>query len=317
MSAEVKTGAEVHQKLMQFWDNFYSKRWLKHAELRKRVFPTEKGIDLEIVHNAIRDEWERNKHKRTENGQQSEKDCPLCGYYGEDSQVLFDGLWYGINVKPTLRNHILVNVEEHRAEPTAQDFRSLMRFVLGAPYGVYMNYIGSGAGIPDHAHYQGQKDHHYPVISIGFRSSEIAEGKKGIKLYRPDLLHYCLLVEYEPQHTDYVASLAEEIHHTVLDLDNPSGGKLSLNPLLYRNRLIVSPRTCEKYQGELPKDLSDAGMKRWQIAGQEMGYLFTAKFRGILQNMTRGVLTSAVVGTTLTDPGTQADLEKRLIKLIR
>jgi hypothetical protein len=317
MSIEVKTGAEVHEKLMEFWDRFYSEKWLEHAELRKRVFPTEKGIDLEIVHNAIRDEWEKNKHKRTENGQQSEKDCPLCGYYGHDSQVLFAGLWYSINIKPTLRNHILVNVEEHRAEPTAKDFFSLMRFVQAAPYGVYMNYIDSGAGIPDHAHYQGQNDHHYPVVSIGFRSSELAEGKKGVRLFRPDLLHYCLLIEYEPRYTGYAASLAEDIHHTVLEVDNPSGGKLSLNPFLYRNRLIVSPRSSEKYQGELPKELIDAGMKRWQIAGQEMAYLFAAKFRAILDNMTRDVLTSAVAGTTLYDPGTQADLEKRVMKLIR
>ena len=79
-------------------------------------------------------------------------------------------------------------------------------------------------------------------------------------------------------------------------------GGLSYNFLINENTIYVFPRTRE-IALTIPPKLKEAGMDKWQIAGQEMGWLFTAKYNGIYALIDYEVLHTALKEVTLDDSG--------------
>ena len=57
-------------------------------------------------------------------------------------------------------------------------------------------------------------------------------------------------------------------------------------------------------------------MDKWQIAGQEMGYLFTAKYKKILENLSYQVLVDALKETTVKDIEQQHSLKDLVSRCI-
>jgi len=285
--------------LQQSWNRTYEEKW-KTGVLTVRDFPAENGLPaMTIVHNTLRDQWEATKKEELQDRERGLEKCPLDAM--EDpimDYIKYGSLYFRINANPTLKNHLFIKVLEHKERPAAEDYLSAMEFVDETDYAIYLNLRGSGAGIPDHLHYQGQKRKHFPLLR-DFKFTRI-DGTRDFELSRLEGLTYAILLRYQGEKGK--RKVAEALGR----IDGQIG---NYNLLFDDNHIFIFPRPKET-ASHLPKVLIDSGANRWSLAGQEMGLLFTAKYKPILENVTHEMLANILKSVTLNDKGRQIELEE-------
>lgn len=284
--------------LQRSWDRKYEEKW-KKGLLTVKEFPAENGLPaMTIVNNSLRDKWEANKKTESQKREKGLEKCPLDNPVDLSKEYVNHGsLYFRININPTLRNHLFIKILEHRERPTAEDNLSAMEFVDETDYALYLNLRGSGAGIPDHLHYQGQKRENFPLLR-DFKSEKIYS-TEDFELSRLDGIAYALLFKYQGEKG------RRKVAEALGNMDAQVG---KYNLLFDDGEVFLFPRPLEVASG-LPKVLLDAGADKWGIAGQEMGFLFNAKYKSILENVNHEMLANILESVTLNDRERQRELE--------
>lgn len=299
----------IEQELEQLWADEYGENWNKNSKLTTRTFPCCDSDEhpIKIIHNTIRDNWESVKRKEAEKRDRKYSDaCPLDTENA--TYIPYQDLLFKFNENPTLKYHLFVKAAEHRERPRFQDHHTILDFVDETDYAVYLNLRGSGAGIPDHLHYQGHKRMHFPLL-FKHSLSEIKQNPH-VDLLRTDMIHYGLLFKYRNEKgKDEISRILVYLDTVVKEID------MSYNLLFDKGCVFLFPRTRE-VASNLPESLVKAGMDRWQIAGQEMGLLFSAKYRRIIDYVTRDILLSTLRNVTISDPDDQTKFEQIVMKEI-
>ncbi|MDD4353865.1 MAG: hypothetical protein PHN56_05405, partial [Candidatus Nanoarchaeia archaeon] len=187
--------------------------------------------------------------------------------------------------------HILLMPLEHRSKPLPNDNLAIMDFVNSNDYSVFVNLKGSGASTPDHLHYQGQRRENFPLINNEFKKSLLAKGNN-IDLYSFNQVNSGYFFEYNLEKKEKASIALGKI------IDSVTEQGLSYNLFFDKNKIFIFPRTRE-IAIRIPDELKNAGMDKWQIAGQEMGYLFTAKYKSIFDAITPQALYNSLEDVTL------------------
>jgi len=301
----------IEQALAQLWEIKYERLWQEHAEVTKREFPmwSSENHPMVMVHNTLRDYYESVKKKQAQEREKSgQKSCPLDEERSTKDSIKYGNLLFRMNGNPTLEYHLFAQTAEHREHPTQEDHLTIMDFVDETDYAVFLNLRGSGAGIPDHLHYQGHKRVNFPfLLKLGIGSLRY---NRQFEIWSHDIINYTLELKYTAERgkeavSEYIAKLDEIIR----------AEGLSYNLLFDKNRVYLFPRTMEIAEN-IHDGLREAGMDKWQIAGQEMGYLFTAKYKQILEKMTAKALANALRDVTLSDPEERQQFEKLVLGVL-
>ena len=156
---------DINQELERMWNNEYKDIYDTNSTLSSLELSPAGKNRFKVIHNSIRDYYERNSKSDSKKILETSKNCPLDDFERlKNKAVNFKNLFFRINVKPSLKNHLFVQGLNCTPYPTPIDHETIMDFVSITDYTVYQNLSGSGAGIPGHMHYQGQKREYFPLI---------------------------------------------------------------------------------------------------------------------------------------------------------
>jgi len=292
----------IEDRLDLLWELYSRESWDRYAILTVREFPGDANGNptLIIVHNTLRDHWEMKKSSNLQgNTIQKPKICVLDDPNNEsenpEKYTPYGTLLFKINQNPTLKHHIFAKTPDHREEPRIGDHATIISLVESTGYAAFLNLRRSGAGLPYHLHFQGQLRKYFPLLKhwdtrgIG---EKVYEGKN-FQLHRHAYPNYGVVISLDAAASKQKAdTMLCEMHQPIFD------NFISYNLLYDKGRIAIFPRRNETAQN-VPTELEAAGMKKWQIAGQEMGHLFTAKYKTIADSMTREALIGALQEVTL------------------
>jgi len=294
----------IEQELIKSWHENYEPLWNTEARLSKAEFQIPGEPRLVLVHNSLRDYYEKNKKKEAEERQIGGGKCVLDDEPRVRSKTIpYETLFFRINAKPSLKFHLFIQPLEHREYPLASDHKTIMDFVSETNFAVYQNLRGSGAGFPDHVHYQGQLRENFPLLTdyLYEPSAEITNDR--FDLIYPQMLNFGALFKMKSQKArDVVSYLIQEIGEELVNEG------IFYNLIFSKNKVFLFPRTKEIAQN-IPQELRELGMDQWQIAGQEMGYLFSAKCLPIFQRLSWQTLVDISRETTVVDTSQQQNLK--------
>jgi hypothetical protein len=341
----------IGNDLEKLWETYVSQNWDTCAQISARTMMYD-GLEFVMVYNPMRDSYESTKQHNAEKTKLDRSSCLLCPEnIGDEASIDYGGLTIYINSRPTLKGHLLINTPAHSASPTAECHSSAIMLANETDYLVFQNLKNSGAGIPNHFHYQAQLRENFPLADLA------DSGTLDLHAISSNP-NYTVLVPTTSQQYDDVtqlygnasahtsrhipnygalitlADLSErtisEVSHDLLDmhaaiLRQETGPAISYNLLFDRKNIWIFPRTHEKLDlsalplesEETGKRLIESGLKDWQIGGQEMGHLFTARTRGILDNMTSDILGYALESVTISDKSGRSQFENLLIEISR
>lgn len=299
----------IEEGLNRLWEKNYAKKWQEYAKISIRKFPYYNGDKcyMVMVHNTLRDLWETIKKAQAEQRQNESGYCPLdISSNTKNNSIKYCDLIFEINTNPTLKYHLMIYTNEHREPPQSRDHLTILNFVNETDYAVFLNLRGSGAGIPDHLHYQGHKRKHFPLLFMDLNARKLKKYDH-FELWRPKIKTYGLMFK----------TLSEKGRETVSqileDLDNIiRTEERSYNLFFDNEKIFMFPRQKE-IATNIMEELRAVGMDKWQIAGQEMGYLFTAKTIAIFKKMTGKALLDALKDVTYSDKKLQKDFEDLII----
>ncbi|MFX1257308.1 MAG: DUF4922 domain-containing protein [Promethearchaeota archaeon] len=299
----------IQESLNKLWEKNYAKKWMKYAKLSIRKFPYYPGdkYPMIMVHNTLRDQWESVKKTQAEQRQKDNSYCPLdlSADQNKDS-IRYGNLIFKININPTLKHHLMIYTHEHREPPYSRDHFTILNFVKETDYAVFLNLRGSGAGIPDHLHYQGQKRKYFPLLFMDLNAKKLVENGH-FELWRPKIKTYGLMFKILTQKGCKIVSRLLELLDSIIRTK-----ERSYNLFFDNEKIFLFPRQKE-IATNVKEELKTAGMDKWQIAGQEMGYLFTAKTKEIIDTMTGQALLTALKDVTYSNKKLCKDFEKLII----
>lgn len=306
----------IEERLSQLWDLHSREDWDKYARLTVRAFKSKGNgcYSMTIIHNTLRDHWEQIKSATHQsNGIQTNScvlDDPNNPTEIAEKYTPYGTLMFRNNSNPTLKHHLFIKTPEHREEPHIGDHATMIDFTSHAVYAAFLNLRGAGAGLPDHLHFQGQLRIHFPLLTYWDDEGigDIVRTGEKFTLHRYAYPNYGIVLAFDARaHKKDADELLCEMHKPLQEEFN------SFNLLYDKNRVAIFPRRNETAQN-VPPELEAAGMKRWQIAGQEMGHLFTAKYKQIAEVMTRESLIGALQDVTLIDHDEQRRFENFITK---
>lgn len=298
MQAEIESG--IIESLDSLWTEKFIELWERTVISDKTL--SAEGLNMRVIHNNMRDHWEKTKKHTIE----EKKECPFDSAEQEIGEKYFPyrKLLFSINTNPTLNKHLIIASRKHKSRADDwEEHHEIIRFVNSSDYCVFLNLKGSGAGIPEHLHFQGQKRDNFPLLERDYPSitRNILSGKVNITYI--DLPNKCIRFEYgKEEHLG--ANVAARIDHVMEERN------YSYNLIYDKNTLYFFPRSKE-IATNIPDRLRLAGVNEWKIAGQEMGLLFTAKYHSIFDNASANDLYSILKEVSLNEG--YDELEKAII----
>lgn len=284
----------IAREIDRIWEKQNGDRWRQHARLTVREFPAYENEQYPIVavHNTLRDQWEAMKKQLADEREKGEKNCELDDPdETREDYIRWGNLFFRTNCNPTLEGHVFIKTGDHRELPKARDHETIIDFVNLTDYAVFLNLRNSGAGIPDHLHYQGHKREYFPLLKRQSQDRRI-RSYGSFELAVREGLNCTLVVNYNDEARKLVAEVTEYLGYYISSLG------LGYNLIFDKNRIFLFPRKCE-IAPNIPQELAAAGMDKWKIAGQEMGLLFSAKFKPVLEMLNYGALADALKDVTI------------------
>lgn len=304
---------DIGRRLDKIWGKYFEERW-RCGNLNERILKRFSGDNnpMFIVHNTLRDQWENTKSQRITQWKRSHIDgCWFDGLERSRKCMPYGSLSFTFAWPATYRHHLLIFCKDHREEPSAEDHLCVMNFVKVTDYAVFLNLRGSGAGLPEHLHYQGHKRYRFPLLKAHYRTHQLATNAMFDVLSLEETDNYAVIFQYKSLRAlEVVASILETAH---LVLTNEG---LSYNLLFDKGRVFLFPRVQEIAK-KIPPYLENTGMTQWQIAGQEMGHLFTAKNRMIFQTVKKEDLQCAIKEVCLTDHRKRTIFQRQLQSIVK
>ncbi|MFA7708136.1 MAG: DUF4922 domain-containing protein [Candidatus Pacearchaeota archaeon] len=302
----------IEQMLKDSWNKDYELKWEEKSQLSRAEFQIPEHQRIIVIHNSIREDYEKKKKSEAEERQNKQRICCLDDEVNvKNNSVPYGSLFFRISLFPALRFHLFAQPLEHRDYPLASDHKTVMDFVSETNFAIYQNLKGSGAGIPDHVHYQGHLRENFPLLTDSLHEPLPEKTNEFFDVSYPQMLVFGVLFKMKNEKAkEKVSYLIEEVGKEI----NKQG--IAYNLMFDKNKVFLFPRTREIVKN-LPYELKGSGIDQWQIGGQEMGNLFNSKYLSVFQRLSWNVLNYVLRETTVTDKTQQKYLKELVHRRIR
>lgn len=169
---------EIKDLLERKWKKRFGSEFRTLETKKKKIAFPESGVDFSVVYL---EHLEKYKKYPTEN-RSGEPECFMCKnedeYNRSEGTAKFGHLNIWLSLKFAAPCHYLIfDPSDHREEPNEKDIIALHELAKATGLSIFGNYRSSGAGFPQHAHYQSLE-----IVFPIARSKEIyAFTESGIK----------------------------------------------------------------------------------------------------------------------------------------